>query len=117
MNVYGTINTILYVLIVHNVLGYSGWHIFNMSETARRIRMLYELNLAGRFRYDELADKYGVKNMLDVRLKRLTDMKQISEHNGYFVLKSLLLYRIGIVVLNWGFFLKYNVHLRQGLKK
>lgn len=116
-SVYGTIITILYVLIVYNALGYSYCHIFNMGETARRIRILYELNLAGRFRYDKLADKYGVKNMIDVRLERLIDMRQISKHKGNFVLESLLLYRIGMVVLNWGFFLKYNAHLRQSSKK
>lgn len=79
-----------------------------MSETARRIRILYELDLADGFRYDELMNRYGIKNMLDVRLERLMSMKQITEYNGYLVLKSFLLYRIGIIVLNWGLFLKYN---------
>lgn len=115
--VYEIINTILYILIIYNALGYSYCHTFNMSETARRIRTLYELNLAGRLRYNELPDKYGVKNMLDARLERLINMGQVSKHNGHFMLKSFLLYRIGMVILNWGFFLKYNIYLKQRLSE
>lgn len=116
IDAYGIINGIIYVLITYNILAYSYSHIFNMSETARRIRILYELGIGGSFRYNELIDKYGAKDMFDVRLERLKGMNQIAEHNGHFVLDSLWLYRIGMVVLKWGFFLKYNIGLRKKLK-
>jgi len=116
LEVYAIINAVLYILIIYNALAYGYCHIFNMSETARRIRILHELNRGVRFRYNELADKYGAKNMLDIRLERLIDMKQVSEHNEHFLLKSSLLYRIGVVALNWGFFLKYNIQLKQKFK-
>jgi hypothetical protein len=114
--VYGISGAILYVLIIYNALSYSYCHVFNMSETARRIRMLYELNLAGRVSYNELAGKYGSGNMVDARLERLMEMKQVSKHEGRFVLRSRMLYRIGMAVLNWGFFLKYNTGLKKDLK-
>lgn len=111
------ISAILYVLIIYNVLAYSYWHIFNMGETARRIRMLYELSLAGRMKHSELENRYGVKNIIDVRLERLIAMKQILKHQKRFFLRSPLFYWIGVVILKWGFFLKYNVSLQQNLKK
>ena len=113
MNVYETINVILYVLLTYNALAYSYCHIFNMGDTARRIRILYELTLAGRLKYNDLEDKYGVKNMLEVRLERLIAMNQVSKHQGHYILKSLVFYWIGVMVLKWGFFLKYNTHLRE----
>jgi hypothetical protein len=108
-------SAMIYVLITYNALAYSYYHLLNMSETGRRIRILHELNLTGRLRYDELARRYGAEDMLDVRLERLVNMNQVTKHNGRYLLKSSVLYQIGILVLSWGFFLGYNMDLRNKL--
>jgi hypothetical protein len=100
--------TMAYILLTYNGFAYSYCHIFNMSETSRRIRVLYELSLAGRLRYEELAHRYGDKNIFDARIERLVTMRQIEESNRRFVLKSRLLYVIGVIVLGWGSLLKYG---------
>ncbi len=100
--------TIAYILLTYNGLAYTYCHIFNMSETSRRIRILYELSLAGRLRYEELADTYSDKNIFDARIERLVTMRQIEESTGRFVLKSRFLYVVGVIVLGWGSLLKYG---------
>lgn len=116
-NACGTINVILYVLIVYNALAYTYCHIFNMGDTGRRIKILYELTFSGPLRYEDLDNRYGVKNILEVRLERLIAMKQVTEQQGRFILRSFLLYRIGALILKWGYFLRYNVYLKENLKK
>ena len=116
MAVYETLNIILYLLLVYNSLACGYCHIFNMGETARRIKILHELRLAGCLKYTDLKNRYGIKNIIDARIERLVAMKQISEHRGYFFLKSNLFYQISIIVLRWGFLLKYNIHLKNDFK-
>ncbi len=110
------VNTAFYCLIVYNCLAYTYCHFFNMGDTGRRIRILYELNIAGRLKYDDLENKYGVKNILEARLKRLVDMGQVKKLNDKFFIESKFLYYIGSIVLKWGFFLKYNLQLKEMLK-
>jgi|GEM_PF-1079616 len=109
--------TLIYVFLVYNALAYSYCHVFNMGDTARRIRILHELDRAGGcLERDELDKRYGIRNMLDARLERLVSMRQITEHGGRFVISSSLLYRAGLIVLRWGFFLNYKGPLRRSLK-
>lgn len=114
---YRTLNAMIYVLITYNALAYSYYHMLNMSETGRRIRILHELNREGRLRYGDLTDRYGAENMLDVRLERLMNMNQVEKKNERFLLKSSVLSQIGMVILGWGFFLGYNRELRQKLRR
>ena len=111
------VTAILYSLIVYNGMAYSYCHIFNMSETARRIRILYELKLSDGSKYEDISNKYRTEDMLNIRLERLKDMGQISKLQGRFVLKSPLLYRVALLIINWGFLLKYNLELREQLRK
>ncbi len=111
------VTAVLYSLTAYNGMAYSYYHLFNMSETARRIRILYELKLSGGSKYENISNKYGTENMLDIRLKRLENMRQISNLQGRFVLKSPLLYWVALLVINWGFLLRYNLELREQLKK
>lgn len=110
-------SAMIYVFITYNALAYSYYHLLNMSETGRRIRILHELNVAGRLRYDELATRYGAEDMLDIRLERLVNMNQVTENNGRYLLKSFVLCQIGLMVLGWGFFLGYNMELKHKLSR
>jgi len=109
--------TLVYVFLVYNALAYSYCHVFNMGDTARRIRILHELvSSGGRIPSDELNKRYGIRNMLDARLERLVSMGQIAEKRERFVLRASLLYWAGLVILRWGFFLNYKGPLRRSLK-
>ena len=114
---YEVASAMIYVFITYNALAYSYYHLLNMSETGRRIRILHELNLTGRLRYEELAGRYGAGDMLDVRLERLVNMNQVTQDNGRYLLKSFVLSQIGFMVLGWGFFLGYNMELKDRLSR
>ena len=108
---------IVYILLTYNGLAYAYCHIFNMSETSRRIRILYELSLAGRLRYEDLAAKYGATNIFDARIERLVTMRQIERDKGRFVLRSHLLYIIGVIILGWGSLLKYGPSGKEKMER
>ena len=60
-------------MIVYICLVYTYFHFFNMSETARRIRILIHL-LGQNLSSDQLFELYGPKQMIQVRLLRLCQM-------------------------------------------
>jgi hypothetical protein len=65
---------IIYALIVYNCILYAYFHLFNMSETARRIRILLQLRESGGLTKPQLLDQYSPQNMVEARLKRLQKM-------------------------------------------
>jgi len=75
---------IMYMLVfsflVFNGIAYAYFHFFNMSETARRIRMLLQIRQAGPtgLRVQELECQYSQKDMIEARLDRLVSMNQLS---------------------------------------
>jgi len=46
---------IIYFLLTYNALAYSFFHIFNMSDTARRIKILNDINTAGKIKISGLS--------------------------------------------------------------
>ena len=96
---------ILYALIVYNSLGYCYFHLYNMSETARRIRLLFEINEAGSLILKDIERLYETKDLKMVRIDRLLSMGQIEKRSGRYVLKGRLLYCTAKVVAFWAFLL------------
>ncbi|MCR4287058.1 MAG: hypothetical protein NUW09_03490 [Deltaproteobacteria bacterium] len=90
-----------YSLMVFNLLGYSYFHVFNMSETARRIRLLTELAASGPIRKEELSSIYSEQSMFDVRIVRLKSLGQLKEINGRYVLGQRPLYFAACAVNLW----------------
>jgi DNA-binding transcriptional ArsR family regulator len=76
---------IIYALIVYNCVLYAYFHLFNMSETARRIRMLLQLRAFGSLTKEQLRDLYSPQNMVEARLNRLEKMGLIyrDRQGGY----------------------------------
>lgn len=72
----------LYALIVYLLLAYSYFHLFNMSETARRIRILREIYQRDRVRAEDIAERYSASSMLTNRITRLLETGQIREVEG-----------------------------------
>jgi hypothetical protein len=71
----------LFAVIVFNGFLYAYFHFFNMSETARRIRMLIlifekEINTV-----DKVHENYSADQMVSARLDRLLQMQEISIDN------------------------------------
>lgn len=86
----GAITSLGYSLILFNCAGYAYFHVFNMSETARRIRILLHLYQHGSMTDREIAELYSPTNMVQVRLARLQKMGVLSrKQDGLFVVSSL----------------------------
>lgn len=75
----------IYVLIVYHCVLYAYFHLFNMSETARRIRILLQLRELGSLTKQELRDIYSPQNMVETRLNRLQKMGIVcrDQQGGY----------------------------------
>jgi len=94
---------IIYFLLTYNALAYSFFHIFNMSDTARRIKILNEINAAGgKLKISGLSASYSSGEMLTNRIKRLLDSRQIVRQGDRYVLNSPLLYYAAKAVNLWG---------------
>lgn len=74
-----TMYMLVFTFLVFNGITYAYFHIFNMSETARRIRMLLQIRRAGPagLRIQELERQYSQKDMIEARLDRLVRMNQL----------------------------------------
>lgn len=84
--------SVIYSMIIYNALAYVYFHVFNMSETARRIHILINLVKTGRMEKQCLAMEYNAKDIVSVRLDRLVSMKQLRrEGDVYKVNKGFLL--------------------------
>lgn len=66
-----------YAGLVYLSFGYAYFHLYNMSETARRIRVLADFRRKGAMRAEDLALDYSSDHMLAVRLQRLVDLGQL----------------------------------------
>lgn len=97
----GLVSTILYSLIVYNAFGYTYFHIFNMSETARRIRLLFEIRTAGTLTGEQINNLYGSSDMFEVRIERLLSMAQIEMKDGRYYLKGRFFFYVARIVAFW----------------
>jgi len=84
---------IFYAFIVYNSLGYAYFHLFNMTETARRIKILFEIKKNKGLAVEKLTEHYKSDFMIETRLHRLIELNQIEEVNGkYFIKGKFLLF-------------------------
>lgn len=97
----------LYAFVLYNLLSYCYFHIFNMSETARRIRILRELYESGGLKDNDLASLYGAGEMLDNRLERLISLGQITKKGEKYARSSAILYYAARILDYWGMILGF----------
>lgn len=70
-------------LAAYLALAYGYFHFVNMGETARRVRILIEMSrFPDGLDREEIHDLYNAREMVDRRLKRLSDAGWIFERNG-----------------------------------
>jgi hypothetical protein len=88
-------------LIIYALLGYCYFHFANLGETARRIRLVRELNdFPNGLNMQDILERYNAKMIVDTRLNRLINNDQIYLENGkYFVRPSLMLMVSKVIVL------------------
>jgi hypothetical protein len=78
-----------YSLIVYNAAMYAYFHLFNMSETARRIRILLNILEHGALRNEDILAGYTPRNMVTVRLERLVLMGWLQQNRaGQYKIKA-----------------------------
>ena len=84
---------LLFGLLVFNCLTYVYFHFFNMSETARRIKILIQLYQNDITSIDELKYEYNPSDMISSRLERLLEMGEITvdKSGGYHINSKILL--------------------------
>lgn len=91
-----TVYMLVFASLVFNGIAYAYFHIFNMSETARRVRMLLQIRRAGPagLRIQELERQYSQKGMIEARLDRLVRMNQLTlaQDGRYHVAGNTLLW-------------------------
>lgn len=97
----------IYSLVVYNALAYSYFHVFNMGETSRRIRVLSEICASKQLKASEISSIYGASKILDLRLERLLSMSQIKRSGNRYLLDNKLLYYAARVVEAWGHLLGF----------
>ncbi|MFC1522479.1 hypothetical protein ACFL6Y_08735 [Elusimicrobiota bacterium] len=101
----------LYALVVYTFLSYAYFHLFNMSETARGIRILYELYSGGSMTYNEINKRYMASAMLEVRLKRLAAMGQILNIKDRYYSSGYSLYLASLVLAFWGKIIGFHIDI------
>ncbi|EDN71531.1 membrane protein [Beggiatoa sp. PS] len=86
------ISLFIYVLIVYNGILYAYFHLFNMSETARRIQILLHIREYGGLSKQQLIELYSPQNMVEVRLNRLQKMRVIcsNQEGNYRTCNSIM---------------------------
>lgn len=98
----------IYFFVVFSALAYAYFHLFNMGETARRIRLLAEIRKVGSLTAQELSTIYKESEIVELRLQRLVDMKQLTLDNGYYTIKRKILYYVAKIILAWRYLLGFD---------
>lgn len=88
----------IFLFGVYLLFAYVYFHLFNMSETARRIRILAQSSPHGRIEKDELEEHYSGRQMLTIRLERLVSLKELRLTEGrYTIRRGWLLFPATVV--------------------
>lgn len=85
----------IYIFFIALLSGHVYFHIFNMSETARRIRILLKLKQG---KSVTISESYSSQEMIAVRLKRLVELKQVTEQAGVYNYRPSILLAVSIAL-------------------
>jgi hypothetical protein len=84
--------SVVYAGLVYACVAYSYFHLFNMSETARRIRLIREIDRHGSLTEADVRRAYSDDEVVDTRLARMKAMGHLVENGGrYFAGSRTLL--------------------------
>lgn len=91
----------VYLFLAHASLGYTYFHFFNTSETARRIRLLHEIDFSGGVTAEKITELYRTENILLLRLHRLVHLGQLRYSDGLYTISSDTLYIAARITEAW----------------
>lgn len=98
------VGIILTNLIIYSSLGYCYFHFIGLGETARRIRLLWEIyDSEGGLTTSELLMLYNAKEVLSYRIERLLKNKQILLQNDRYLIGNTTILWIANIII----FLKF----------
>ncbi len=87
----GVAVSLAYLFLVYSLAGYVYFHFFNMSETARRVRLLIESLKTGNLKKDDLPRLYPHRNIVSVRIERLSALGELRRAGDRYVLGNKVL--------------------------
>lgn len=91
----------VYCFIVYSTIAYTYFHFFNMSETARRIRILYEIYSVGSLSSQDITALYKSHDLVNIRLERLLALKQLKLINGFYLIDRKTIYYAAVLISVW----------------
>ncbi|MBK6647401.1 MAG: hypothetical protein IPG44_16910 [Anaerolineales bacterium] len=97
----------VYCILTYNAIGHVYFHLFNMTETSIRVRLLREIDAQGQT-INEVIDRYNPSNSVGVRLQRLQDIGVVKQAGDRYFLQSRWLYYVGLVCRAWGVLLGFS---------
>lgn len=109
---YLSTGTIAYSSLIYSSLAYTYFHLFNMSETARRIRILFEFSKRGPMSHESVMECYNMDDVLQIRLKRLIALNQLKYEDGYYSIDGHFLYRAAIIIAWWRKILRFDQNFK-----
>jgi len=104
------VSAFLYCFIVYNALTYTYFHLFNMTETSRRIRTAYELEKAGHLHVSDIVPVYGTTDLIDGYLEKVVALNQLTCKNGRYVLSGRLFYYAALVLKALSYILGFQLY-------
>jgi hypothetical protein len=91
--------TVLYALLVYNALGYCYFHFFNLSETARRVKIVIGVRQGKVRKTQDLQQYYDYHSAIAVRLQRLEALGEIRrDADGVYRLRRHVLYAASLMI-------------------
>ena len=111
-----TVLMLIFVFLVFNGFLYAYFHFFNMSETARRIRMLLLIRFKGALQDEEMRENYSPVSMVKVRLNRLVETGQIIKRSDdQYYIASFFLLRVSFLIAAWRSLLGFEQRRRENV--
>lgn len=92
---------IVYLFLIYSFTAYTYFHVFNMSETGRRIRMIFAIGFQKARNISDLEKIFNDSDMIDVRIKRLESLRQITQKNGRYYSASIIFVFIALILYYW----------------
>jgi hypothetical protein len=100
-NPLSLVSGLVYILIVHNVLGILYFDAFNISETSLHMHILLEIAWAGKLSQKTLQERYSAENMIRTRLERMIALGQIQVKNERYYLIDRSVLRLSKLFTLW----------------
>ena len=92
-----TLEGFCFSLLVTLALAHVYFHFFNMSETARRIKILLQIR-SGQDPLAQNEQSYTAKDLVSVRLERLRELGQVTITDGRYQPKKTILYAVAVMM-------------------